>query len=163
VVDRRDLRPLSYGRLWYLAWALVAGLAAGRVMATETPDEHVLRLASELRCVVCQNQTIADSQADLALQLKAEIGRQVSAGATDEQIRQFMVQRYGEFVLYRPSFSPANWLLWGAPPVLLLIGGAVFLLSWRDRQVQSSPDSEWASEDASDPKDVVSSKPRPTS
>jgi cytochrome c-type biogenesis protein CcmH len=130
-------------------------------MAAETPEEHVLRLASELRCVVCQNQTIADSQAELALQLKAEIGKQLAAGATDDQVRQFLVQRYGEFVLYRPSFTPSNWLLWGGPPLLLFIGGTVFLLSWRERRTQS-PDSALDDEASLIQPDSASSASGPT-
>lgn len=77
----------------------------------------------ELRCLVCQNQTIADSNATLAADLRREVREMIGAGKTDAEIREFMIERYGDFVLYRPRMSAANFLLWAAP-VLLLIAGA---------------------------------------
>lgn len=77
----------------------------------------------ELRCLVCQNQTIADSNATLAADLRREVREMIAAGKTDAEIREFMIERYGDFVLYRPRMSAANFLLWAAP-VLLLIAGA---------------------------------------
>lgn len=82
-------------------------------------------LANQLRCVVCQNQTIADSTAPLALQLKEEVRRQLAAGKNEEQVKQFLTQRYGDFVLYQPPFKPATWLLWGGPALLLAAGLAL--------------------------------------
>lgn len=80
------------------------------------------RLTFELRCLVCQNQNIADSNADLARDLRSQVREMLLAGKTDEEILTFMTDRYGDFVLYRPSFSPRNWLLWGAPLLFLIIG-----------------------------------------
>lgn len=89
-------------------------------------DERTQRLSAELRCLVCQNQTIADSQAELAMQLKREVRQQLARGASDQQVRDFMVQRYGEFVLYRPPLNDATVWLWGGPVLLLVLGlGAV--------------------------------------
>lgn len=106
-------------------------------------DEHVNRLSAELRCLVCQNQTIADSQAELAVQLKAEIRSQLARGATDEQVRDFMVERYGQFVLYRPPLSPHTALLWGGPALLLLLGAWLLAAHWRERRqaFEGLPDS----------------------
>lgn len=87
-------------------------------------DERTQALALALRCLVCQNQSVADSLAPLALQLKAEIKRQLAQGASDEAVRQFMLQRYGDFVLYKPPVKRATWLLWGGPLLFLLAGGA---------------------------------------
>jgi cytochrome c-type biogenesis protein CcmH len=81
----------------------------------------------ELRCLVCQNQTIADSNATLAQDLRREVREMIGAGKTDAEIRTFMIDRYGDFVLYRPRMTAGNFLLWAAPVLLLLLGAfAVF-------------------------------------
>ncbi len=87
---------------------------------------RVKGLAHELRCLVCQNQTIADSNADLAIDLRTQIREQIQAGKTDQQIKDYMVARYGDFVLYRPPVQSNTVLLWAAP-FLLLVGGIAFL------------------------------------
>jgi cytochrome c-type biogenesis protein CcmH len=79
-------------------------------------------LSAELRCLVCQNQSIAESNADLAVDLRRQINEQIAAGRTDGEIVDFMVQRYGDFVLYRPPFKAATLLLWLGPALLLLAG-----------------------------------------
>ena len=81
------------------------------------------RLTSEVRCLVCQNQTIADSSAPLAADLRREIREMVEAGESEAEIKTFLLDRYGDFVLYRPRFMPSTALLWLAPVLLLLIGG----------------------------------------
>ena len=85
-------------------------------------------LASELRCLVCQNQTLADSNAPLALDLRNEVIRLMREGRDDAQIKTYLVDRYGEFVLYRPSLTTRNALLWFGPFALLAVGGLVW---WR--------------------------------
>ncbi|MDQ3259298.1 MAG: cytochrome c-type biogenesis protein CcmH [Pseudomonadota bacterium] len=92
-------------------------------------EQRVKGLAHELRCLVCQNQTIADSNADLAIDLRTQIREQIQAGKTDQQIKDYMVARYGDFVLYRPPVQSNTVLLWVAP-FLLLVGGIGFLF-WR--------------------------------
>jgi cytochrome c-type biogenesis protein CcmH len=87
---------------------------------------RVRRLESNFRCLVCQNETIADSTADLAADLRLIIHEQVQQGATDAQIRDYMVTRYGDFVLYDPPFKTLTWLLWLGPFVLLALGFGVF-------------------------------------
>lgn len=91
-------------------------------------SERFRRLASELRCLVCQNQTLADSNAELATDLRNEVLRQMAKGLNDSQIKAHLVDRFGEFVLYRPSFSTHNLLLWAGPAVLAAIGAVVL---WR--------------------------------
>jgi cytochrome c-type biogenesis protein CcmH/NrfF len=101
-------------------------------------------LAEELRCLVCQNQTLADSHADLAMDLKQQVREQLKAGQTDAQIRAYMVQRYGDFVLYKPPVQSNTALLWAGPFVLLGVGA---LIGWRvqragklrQSQAQASP------------------------
>lgn len=80
------------------------------------------RLTHELRCLVCQNQTIADSNATLAADLRREVRRLLAEGRTDEEVRTFVTGRYGDFVLYRPPLTRRTWLLWTAPALLLLAG-----------------------------------------
>jgi len=80
------------------------------------------KLSEELRCLVCQNQAIAESNADLAKDLRTEIHTMLLAGKTEEQIKEFMVNRYGDYVLYDPPFKPMTWLLWIGPVGILLIG-----------------------------------------
>ncbi len=91
-------------------------------------SDRFRRLASELRCLVCQNQTLADSNADLATDLRNEVLRQMAAGRDDTQIKDNLVARYGEFVLYRPTYSGRNLALWAGPAVLLALGAFVV---WR--------------------------------
>lgn len=102
-----------------LIWAEEAKLSAEL-------EQRVKALAHELRCLVCQNQTIADSNADLAIDLRTQIREQIAAGKTDQQIKDYMVARYGDFVLYKPPVQSNTLLLWIAP-FGLLIGGVAFL------------------------------------
>ncbi len=112
--------------------ALCAGRAAQAVDTTQLPDPALQArysaLTHELRCMQCQNEALADSPVDLAADLRHEVRDMLLAGKSDEEIREFMVARYGEFILFRPRFSLRNAWLWLAPGVLLLIGAFV---SWR--------------------------------
>lgn len=95
-------------------------------------------LTEQLRCLVCQNQTIAESNAGLARDLKAVTYRMIREGRSDEEIVQFMVERYGDFVLYRPPFKSVTALLWAGPPLLLVAGIAALVLLIR-RRAASAP------------------------
>ena len=90
--------------------------------AEETRFHH---LTSELRCVMCQNQSLADSNAQIAHDLRREVLDLMREGKSDREVKQFLVERYGEFVLYKPEVTPGTWLLWVGPLVLVLIGGIV--------------------------------------
>lgn len=94
-------------------------------------DRQVQELTQQLRCLVCQNQTIADSDAELAADIKLRVREQLVQGASDEQIINFMVQRYGDFVLYRPPLKSTTWLLWFSPIVFLSLG--LLALAWKIR------------------------------
>ncbi len=94
-------------------------------------EERYRALSAELRCPKCQNQNIADSNAPIARDLRRLLHEQLEEGATDEEILDYMVARYGEFVRYRPSFGGANALLWLAPVALLLAGGVLVFLVLR--------------------------------
>ncbi len=93
-------------------------------------------LLAELRCLVCQNQSLADSNADLAQDLRQEVYRMVQSGDSDEKIIGFLVARYGDFVLYRPRVKPVTYLLWFGPAILLLIGAFVVVRFIRRRGAQ---------------------------
>ncbi|ESY43218.1 cytochrome c-type biogenesis protein [Mesorhizobium sp. RSR380A] len=118
---------------------LLALLFAGAAQAVK-PDEVLThpalearaRLLSEgLRCMVCQNQSIDESDADLARDLRILVRQRLVAGDTDQQVMDYIVSRYGEFVLLKPRFSPRNALLWGTPVLLLLVGGIFIVLTTR--------------------------------
>ncbi len=85
-------------------------------------EKRVLELSNELRCLVCQNQTIADSNADLAVDLKNQVRKQLSEGRSKEEILKYMTERYGDFVLYKPPFNAATIMLWVGPFLLMLLG-----------------------------------------
>ena len=85
-------------------------------------EERVMNLSRELRCLVCQNETLADSRADLAEDLRNQIREQMKAGKTDKEIVAYLTQRYGKFILYNPPIDPTTYLLWFGPFVLLVAG-----------------------------------------
>jgi cytochrome c-type biogenesis protein CcmH len=108
--------------LCLLLFGMVAAPAQQAVPMSEDPvlEAEVMRIAHELRCLVCQNETIAASHADLAVDLRGQIRAQLREGRSEREILDYMVERYGDFVLYRPPVKPTTWLLWGGPFVLLV-------------------------------------------
>ena len=96
-----------------------------------TQESQYRGLIKELRCLVCQNQNLADSDADLAKDLRAQVYQMVKSGSSDQQIADYMVARFGEFVLYRPRFEGATLLLWCGPFVLVIVGLLVLVRSIR--------------------------------
>jgi len=99
-------------------------------------------LINELRCLVCQNQTIADSNADLARDLRGKVAEQIAAGRSDEEIIAFLTERYGDFVLYRPPMQANTWLLWAGPFLLLGVGLLVLAFTVRKRARLADLDEE---------------------
>ena len=93
------------------------------VVADSVLEDKVQRVASELRCLVCQNDTIAASQAPLAVDLRNQVRRLLAQGQSEAQVLEYMTQRYGDFVRYRPPLKPSTWPLWFMPVVLLLLAG----------------------------------------
>jgi cytochrome c-type biogenesis protein CcmH len=98
---------------------------------SKTEEQHFKDLIEELRCLVCQNQSLADSDAELAHDLRAEVYDMIQAGNNDEEIVTFLVARYGDFVLYNPPIKPSTWLIWFGPFVLLLIAAILLLRALR--------------------------------
>lgn len=101
--------------------------------------EQYKEVASELRCLVCQNQSLADSHASLAVDLKDKIAEQIRAGKTNEEIKSYMQDRYGEFVIYKPAYSMENAVLWLGPFVVLII--AVVLARRLIKSGQNQPET----------------------
>lgn len=105
-------------------------------------QEQYLRLTHELRCMQCLNTSIADSQVDLAADLRSEVHDMVAAGKTDDEIRKYMVDRYGEFILLRPLANARNMWLWLAPVIFLAIGAVVAVRILRQRAKLVDQDNE---------------------
>jgi len=120
-------------RAFAAAALLSAALHAG-AQAPDPLDQRMKRLESELRCLVCQNQTLADSDAPLAVDLRREIRALAVAGRSDDEIRTFLVDRYSDFVLYSPPFKPVTILLWVGPFALLGVGALTWWLVLRARR-----------------------------
>jgi cytochrome c-type biogenesis protein CcmH len=148
---RPKLSALLLGGLLAAA-ALLPAIASAQVVSDPTPlhyrdaaeEARFHALAAELRCVQCQNQSLADSNAQIAHDLRREVLTLMQQGRDDAQIKQFLVDRYGAFVLYRPPMDARNSLLWFGPAALLL-GGAgvlVWVVRRRSRQLQPMDNSE---------------------
>lgn len=119
-----------------LAAAVLASLTIAASAPGAPPDPaqeaRARALFGEIRCVVCQNESIESSQADIAADLRVVVREQIAAGRSDAEIRAFLVSRYGEFVLFRPAFSPGNAALWLTP--FAVIAGGVALFAWKARR-----------------------------
>ena len=131
---------MTAARLRIAMCALLLALCCGAAVAQKATDATPLQfrdvaeeqrfhdLVAELRCVMCQNQSLADSNAQIAVDLRREVLALMREGRSDQEVRDFLVARYGEFVLYRPRVSGATWLLWFGPLLFALGGGIVV---WR--------------------------------
>ncbi len=128
--------------LWLMLVPLTVFAEEARPLA-ENPvvEARLKKLAVELRCLVCQNQTLADSNAPLAEDLRREVREMIANNMTDDQIVEFLVARYGDFVRYRPPFKVATVLLWVGPFLLLGIGGIVLIVSLRQRNLEKESSS----------------------
>jgi cytochrome c-type biogenesis protein CcmH len=126
-----------HAALLCLAFAAAAAVApakeAGEVGDNPAVERHMMQLASELRCLQCQNQTLADSNAPLAVDLRQEIRELLAKGQTDQQVKEYLVARYGDFVLYKPPVQSNTLLLWFGPGLLLVAGLAALYITLRRR------------------------------
>ena len=114
---------------------------------SEQDERRWRALNDELRCLVCQNQSIAESSAPLAEDLRTQTRGMIEAGQSDRQIREYMTDRYGDFVLYRPPFKPTTWLLWLGPLLMLMLGAG---LVWRMRRGESQDEAQSAEQTHAD-------------
>jgi len=128
------------GLLALLLLCMLSSPAMAQVQEEERPsddpviEERLAKLSKELRCLQCQNQTLADSPAGLAADLRREIREQMKAGKSDQEILAFLTQRYGDFILYRPRVTVTTYLLWFGPFVLLLAGLAILFRYIKQRR-----------------------------
>ncbi len=137
------MRALSALLLCALALLAVPAWAATEAQpAAPNPEieARMMDVASELRCLVCQNQTIADSHADLASDLRQQIREMLAKGMTEDQIRRYMTDRYGDFVLYKPPFETRTALLWIGPGLLMALAVGTLVMVLRRRQ-RMAPDA----------------------
>lgn len=129
------MRRLLAAAMLVLACTGVARADEARPLAEDpVVEQRLVRIAEDIRCLVCQNESLAGSRADLANDLRREIRKQIQAGKTDAEIHEFLVSRYGDFVLYRPPVKPMTWALWFGPFALMGIGVFFLLRFLRRRQ-----------------------------
>lgn len=129
--------------LWLALFALsAAAIDTEADLPTPELQQRYDRLINELRCLVCQNNTIADSNAGLAGDLRREVRELLLQGKSDAEILKFMTDRYGDFVLYRPPFVPRTWLLWLAPALLLALGAFIAVRIVRARARLAAVDAD---------------------
>jgi len=140
-----------------MAFAL-ATVAAQSAADDPAMEARLRNLSQELRCLVCQNETLADSRADLADDLRREIREQMKAGKSDQEIIAFLTQRYGDFVLYRPRVRPVTYLLWFGPFVLL-VGGMLVLYRYVKQRRDSISEKPLTAAERRRAEDLLESAP----
>jgi cytochrome c-type biogenesis protein CcmH len=138
---------VKYLHAFVLAVAVLASASAWAVQPDEMLKDPVLEararaLSKDLRCMVCQNESIDDSEAPLAHDLRVLVRDRLKAGDSDQQVLDFLVARYGEFVLLKPPLSWHTAALWGLPPVVLLIGAVVIVVDLRRRKLAQAADDQ---------------------
>lgn len=136
-------------RPWMIAlvlWLPFAAMANEAKPLAEDPvtEQRMIKLSENLRCLVCQNESLAGSRAELAQDLRQEIREQMRAGKSDKQVVEYLTQRYGDFVLYKPPVKPLTWLLWFGPFALLIgaVGGLYSYIKRRGNRPVDEPLSE---------------------
>ncbi|WP_371182163.1 cytochrome c-type biogenesis protein [Xanthomonas sacchari] len=153
VLVARTPRRMPWWRLLVLLWVIGGALPAFAQAVDPLPfkdraqEQRFQQLTAQLRCLVCQNENLADSDATLARDLRHQVFAQLQAGRSDAQIKQYMVDRYSAFVLYDPPLAPGTWLLWFGPALLLLGGAGVIVATLRQRRraigaATAEPDAE---------------------
>lgn len=146
---------------WLLALVLLLSLSVpalavrpDEVLADPVLEARAREISEGLRCLVCQNQSIDDSEADLARDLRIIVRERLTAGDTDDQVRAFLVARYGEYVLLNPVIAPHTLLLWVAGPIVLIGGATVVIVAARRKRKVATGVSELTAEEAEALKDL---------
>jgi cytochrome c-type biogenesis protein CcmH len=127
-------RSLILTCLLFLVPLMAKAVEPDEIMTDPKLEARARSLSAELRCMVCQNESIDESHADLARDLRLLVRERLQAGDSDDQIRAFLVRRYGDFILLKPPFKLETWLLWGAPFLVLLTGACIILVARRRQQ-----------------------------
>jgi len=136
---RVTLRMLLAAALLALAPLTASARTAAPLAADPVLEQRLMTLAAGLRCLVCQNQSLAESNAELAVDLRNEMREQMRRGASDQDVIDYLVARYGDFVLYRPPLKASTLLLWFGPALLLLLGLGLLLRTLARRRVEIVP------------------------
>lgn len=125
--------------LWVALFSVNPLMANEAAPLAEDPvvEQRLIVIAEELRCLVCQNESLAGSRAELAMDLRREVRTLIKSGKSDAEIKKFLVDRYGDFILYNPPVKPTTWLLWFGPLALLLLAIGVLLTVVRRNQRQT--------------------------
>ena len=145
---------MTLRKLFALTFFVVTSLLGFAAQAREAAplsddpvvEARLMAISEELRCLVCQNETLAASRAELADDLRKEVRRLIRENKTDQEIKDYLVSRYGDFVLYRPPVKPTTWLLWFGP-FLLLAGGVTALITFLRRRGRQTPALPLTTED----------------
>jgi cytochrome c-type biogenesis protein CcmH len=148
------MKRLMFVCVWLLMGSLVSGREAPLLAEDPVVEQRLIVISEELRCLVCQNESLAGSRADLALDLRRELRTLIKQGKSDEEIKEFMVSRYGDFVLYRPPVKPTTWILW-IGPFVLMIAGIVMLLLYLRRRKQTLAPNVYTEEEAKQAKNLL--------
>jgi len=148
--------------LLLLALALVGAGAKEAAPLAEDPvvEARLLAISEEMRCLVCQNESLAGSRAELAMDLRRELRSLIKQGKTDAEIRDFMVSRYGDFVLYRPRVSPMTYLLWGGPFLFMVVAVVVLLVYLRRRNRAVAGEAQLSEEEARRAEALLKGEPK---
>ncbi len=144
---KRLLAVLALGLALNASSALASSATEAALAADPVTEKRLQKLSEKLRCLVCQNQNIADSNAELAQDLRREVRSMIKAGKSDKEIVDFMVARYGDFVLYRPPVQGNTLLLWGGPIALLVLGIVALITYQRRRAVRVAAEDKPLSAD----------------
>ena len=148
------MRTLLSVLLLLFTLGVQGGVVEPRGFDDPAQEARYKRLIAELRCLVCQNQNLADSNADLAQDLRNETYAMIKAGKSDEEIVTFMVNRYGDFVLYRPPVKATTFLLWFGPLILAVVAGVILIVQVRRRR-QTSPPEELSQQEQQRLQDIL--------
>lgn len=149
------IATLALGLALNASPALASSATEAALAADPVAEKRLLGLSEELRCLVCQNQNIADSNAELAQDLRREIRGMIKDGKSDKEIIDFMVTRYGDFVLYRPPVQGNTLLLWGGPIALLILGVVALVRYQRRRAVRVAAEDKPLSADEASRADAL--------
>ena len=149
--------------LTVMAFAMVIALSAVQAKEAaplaEDPvvEKRLIHISEELRCLVCQNESLASSRAELANDLREEVRKLIRDNKSDTQIKEYLVTRYGDFVLYRPEVKPLTWVLWFGPFLLLVLGVVGMALYLRQRQTEKPLKQELSEEDRRKVQEILKS------
>lgn len=132
----KRILPFAFLALLALFPGAVSAKEAAPTAQDVVVEKRMVAISEELRCLVCQNESLAGSRADLAQDLRREVRELLKAGKSDQEVKDFLVSRYGDFVLYEPPVKPTTWLLWGGPFVLLAAGLVALFAYLRRRSGQ---------------------------